>query len=206
MKTLTKLVAYLKERRVLSKKHIIQAFLNIDRKDFVLMDLRSLAYIDEPLSIGHGQTISQPYTVALMLELLNAKKGDKVLDVGSGSGYTTALLAEIVGKTGKVIGVEIIPELVTMGRNNLAKYNFSNAEIRQAGEVVGAPENSPYDRILVSASSDEIPKVLVKQLKKNGTMVIPVGNDIYKIKKKSDGSLKLERHEGFSFVPLTEKQ
>ena len=140
-----------------------------------------------------------------MLELLELKRGLKVLDIGSGSGWTTALLGYIVGKKGKVVGVEVIPELVNFGRNNIAKYCHElNINIFSAGEVIGYPLNAPYDRILVSASADKISKELIKQLKIFGILVIPVKNSIYKLVRKSsniDDVLK-EEYPGFVFVPL----
>ena len=142
-----------------------------------------------------------------MLELLELKEGLKVLDVGSGSGWTTALLAYIVGKKGEVVGVEVIPELVSFGRENIAKYhNGSNISIFPAEGTVGYPLKSPYDRILVSASADEIPPELIKQLKVWGVMVIPVKNSIYKLVRKSDSisDTSKEEYPGFVFVPLKE--
>lgn len=165
MKTNNELVEHLVNLGVLKAPGIITAFKGINRKDFVPADSQDFAYEDTALSIGNGQTISQPYTVAFMLELLSPQKGDNILDVGSGSGYTTALLAMIVGKSGEIIGVEIIPELVIFGKENLSKYGFSNVRIYQAEKVLGFLEKAPYDKILVSASTEELPKELVDQLK-----------------------------------------
>jgi len=186
----------------MNQENIINAFKTIDRKDFVLKEYENEAYGDYPLPIGFGQTISQPTTVAFMLELLQPKKGDKVLDVGSGSGWTTALLAQIVGKKGRVFGVEKIPQLISFGKENLAKYHFPNAEIRKAGKELGLRKKAPFDRILVSAAAQTIPQELVEQLKIGGIMVIPVNNDILRIKKVSDKEIKTQRFEGFVFVPL----
>lgn len=172
--------------------------MKVDRKDFVLKEYESEAYEDYPLPIGFGQTISQPSTVFFMLKLLNPKKGEKILDVGSGSGWTTALLAEAVGEKGKVFGIEKIPELVEFGKNNISKYNFNNVQILEAGKELGLSKEAPFDKILVSASAKEIPQELMDQLKDKGIMVIPVGNDILKIQKKG----KIEKYEGFVFVPL----
>jgi protein-L-isoaspartate(D-aspartate) O-methyltransferase len=205
MNSFESLIAHLKQTGVLRTESIINAFKEIDRKDFVREEFLSFAYEDGPLPIGGGQTISQPFTIAFMLELLNPQKDERVLDVGSGSGYTTALLSHLVGSAGKVVGVEIIPELVAFGKNNLSKYNFTNAEIRQAGDTLGIPEEAPYDKILVSASAEKIPEALVDQLKIGGVMVASIGNDIWRIEKEADGNLDIEKHPGFAFVPLIEK-
>jgi protein-L-isoaspartate(D-aspartate) O-methyltransferase len=189
-------------QKILKTKQIIEAFQKVDRKDFVLPEYYDEAYGDYPLPIGFGQTISQPTTVAIMLEFLSPKKNEKILDVGSGSGWTTALLAHIVGTEGKVRGVEIIPELVIFGRHNLSKYGFPWARILPAGKEIGLPEEAPFDKIMVSASAKELPDKLVSQLKKGGTMVIPVLDTLYKVRKLSDGKLKIQSLPGFSFVPL----
>ena len=151
--------------RVLQSSELKDAFVAINRKDFVPEDYAEEAYEDYPLPLGStGQTISQPTTVAFMLELLDPRKGEKVLDVGSGSGWTTALLVRLVGESGEVIGVEIIPELVELGNNNLKKYNFKNAEILRAEKNIGLPKKAPFDKILVSAAAEDLPKKLMEQL------------------------------------------
>jgi protein-L-isoaspartate(D-aspartate) O-methyltransferase len=181
---------------------IEQAFQKIHREDFVPESLRNQAYIDAPLPIGFGQTISQPYTVQLMLEWLDAKPGEIILDVGSGSGWTTALLSQIVGPKGKVFAVEIIPELVKFGRNNCKKAGVKNAQFFRAGKEYGLPEHSPFDRILVSASAKELPTKLLSQLKVGGKLVIPVQDDILEITKISKRDFTSVTHPGFIFVPL----
>lgn len=188
---------------VLKSREIISAFKKIDRKNFVLPEYKDEAYADIALPIGYGQTISQPTVVAFMLELLKPKKGDRILDVGSGSGWTTALLAELVGSKGKVYGLELLPELAAMGKKNLNRYKFSQAEIRQAeSSRLGLPHKAPFDKILVSATSDEIPHELISQMKTGGIMVIPVGNAVLKVVKKGEDDIETEKYEGFSFVPL----
>ena len=197
-----KLIENLIDKGYLKTEIIIDAFKKIDRKDFMAVGYEDLAYVDEALPIGYGQTISQPLTVAFMLELLEPQAGEKILDVGSGSGWTTALLAEIVGETGKVFGVEKIPELVEFGRKNLTKYKFGNIEIRLAGEKLGLQDESPFDKILVSAAGEGLPQELVDQLATHGRMVIPIKNSIWKIDKISEEEIKKEEYFGFSFVPL----
>ncbi len=199
----TELVNYLVQKGVLQNPNLIESFKKIDRADFVLPQYYNIAYQDIPLPIGFGQTISQPTTVAFMLELLNPKKGEKVLDVGSGSGYTTALLSKTVEPLGKVYGVELIPSLVDFGNKNIQKYNLKNAKIIQANRhIVGLPKKAPFDKILVSASATRLPQELINQLKKGGIIVIPIQNSIYKIQKNHKGSINKEEFYGFTFVPL----
>lgn len=180
---------------------IINTMKKIDRKDFVLKEYEKEAYEDYPLPIGFNQTISQPSTVNFMLKLLDPQKQEKILDLGSGSGFSTALLAEAVGEKGKVFGVEKIPELVSFGKKNLSKYDFNNATILEAGETLGLPTEAPFDKILVSASAKEIPQELIDQLKVGGIMVIPVENNILRIKK-TKHDIEIQKYEGFVFVPL----
>ncbi|MFY9457748.1 MAG: protein-L-isoaspartate O-methyltransferase [Candidatus Spechtbacterales bacterium] len=187
---------------MLKTERIIEAFRKIDRADFVVDEYRGEAYGDYPLPIGYGQTISQPSTVAFMFELLQPQEGEKILDVGSGSAWTTALLAEIVGPGGRVFGLELVPELVKFGSENLSKYNFSHAEVRQASDVLGLPKEAPFDKVLVSAAGEDLPQELIGQVKIGGRMVIPVQNSILKIDKISDAQTKSEEFSGFVFVPL----
>jgi len=204
-KTNVDLVNYLIRNGVLRSDEIIEAFLNIDRKDFVREEHFFEAYADYPLPIGQGQTISQPWTVAFMLELLNPRKKDKILDVGFGSGWTTALLAYIVGKEGKVYGIEINPEIFDFGKKNIEKYNFLKEKrviLKRGDGSQGWPEYSPFDRILVSAFAKEIPQSLIDQLNINGVLVIPDQNGINQIIKKENGEIEKKYYYGFSFVPL----
>lgn len=189
----------------LKTDRIIAAFSKIKRVDFVPEELQSASQVNIALPIGQGQTISQPLTVAFMLEKLEPQLGDKVLDVGSGSGWTTALLAQIVGKKGKVIGIERIKELCDFGMNNISKYHLiegGRAKIICADGSKGYVNEAPYNRILVSASAEEIPKDLKKQLAIGGRLVIPVRGSIWMIEKKSDKIFHEEEFPGFVFVPL----
>ncbi len=197
------LIDNLVKRGHLQSDGIINAFKKIKRRDFVREQDKEYAEVDEPLPIGYGQTISQPLTVAFMIELLKPEKGDKVLDVGSGSGWTTALLSEIV-EDGKVYGIESIPKLKEFGEKNVSKYNFIKkgvVEFVQGNGSKGLPDKAPFDRILVSASAVEVPKKLKEQLNDGGRMVIPVRDSIYLIEKK-EGKFKQKEFFGFNFVPL----
>jgi protein-L-isoaspartate(D-aspartate) O-methyltransferase len=201
------LVNYLKERGVLKTKEIINAFLKIDRKDFVKEEYKEQAYFDTPLPTLMGQTISQPYVVAFMLELLQPQKGQKILDIGFGSGWTTCLLSEIVGENGKVYGIEIVPEVFEFGKKNIEKYNFIQKGIVEVFLMDGSKgfsEKAPFDRILVSAASKKIPEEMILQLKDGGILVIPDFEGIWKVEK-INGKIEKEYHYGFVFVPLVEK-
>ncbi|WP_373072770.1 protein-L-isoaspartate O-methyltransferase [Sulfurimonas sp.] len=197
------LVDHLIDTNSLYSEQIIDAFTHIDRKDFIL-NYSSEAYYDCPLPIGENQTISQPTTVAMMFEMLSPKKGESILDIGSGSGWTTALLSYIVKDEGSVTGLERIDELVELGRKNLQKYNFKNSKILKASDTLGI-DNESFDKILVSASAEHIPYELTKQLKEGGKLVIPVRNSIYEITKEKNDKLNTIEHYGFVFVPLIYK-
>lgn len=196
------LVIQLEQAGVLRSSTVRAAFTTTDRRRFVRPADRLRAYEDHPLSIGHGQTISQPYTVAFMLNLLDVRPGQKVLDLGCGSGWTTALLAQMVGPTGSVHGVEIIPELVKFAQRNLAGYAFPNVAVEVAGETLGMTEQAPFDRILVSAAAESLPLELCEQLASPGIMVVPIGEDIVQVKKHKAGRINQEIFSGFAFVPL----
>jgi protein-L-isoaspartate(D-aspartate) O-methyltransferase len=185
---------------------IEQAFRRVKRANFVPEELRTHSDVDAPLPIGFGQTISQPTTVQMMLEWLEPEPGDKILDVGSGSGWTSALLAHIVGPRGKVYAVERIPELVDFGRDNVGRLGFKNVSFFVAGKQFGLTKYAPYDRILVSAAAQELPPGLVRQLRIGGKMVIPVENDVLKIEKTTKDKYQKKTHPGFIFVPLISPQ
>lgn len=178
------------------------AFAATPRQNFVPPEQVEMAGYDTPLPIGYDQTISQPTTVRLMLEWLDVRSNQRVLDVGSGSGWTSALLSRLVGDKGKVLAVERIPELVEFGRQNCQRLGIKNVEFRQAGKSYGLPLYGLYDRILVSASAEELPTTLIDQLKRLGKLVIPVRETILEITKTSYQSYKTIEHPGFVFVPL----
>lgn len=179
------------------------AFRDIPRANFLPEEQANGTSLDIPLPIGFGQTNSQPSTVYQMLEWLDVREGQKVLDVGSGSGWTTALLANLVGPHGKVVAVEKIPQLVRFGRENVERLGITNATFHKAKKgVVGWEEQAPYERILVSASADTLPSELVKQLGRGGRMVIPVRDTILVIDKDAAGDVDRFEYPGFVFVPL----
>jgi len=179
-----------------------KAFEAVTRAHFMPKEIKHAANIDHAMPIGHGQTISQPTTVRMMLEWLDPQPGEKILDIGSGSGWTTALLSYLVGPRGRIYAVERVPDLVDFGRDNAERYGVKNARFHQSGEELGLPEEAPFNRILVSATADELPHELVGQLKTGGKLVIPVHNDILEITKKSKDDLDIVKHPGFVFVPL----
>lgn len=187
---------------MLRTPEIIEAFLKADRINFILPKYNDLAYEDMPIPIGSGQTISQPTTVAFMLELLQPKKTESILDVGSGSCWTTALLSYIVGEKGKVIGTEILPELVEFGKKNIKKFNLPQAKIVKATQKIGFAEEMPYDKILVSASAVNLPEELIGQLKNGGRLVMPISDSIWEVNKSEEGKIEKREYPGFLFVPL----
>lgn len=197
---------------VLRTPAIIEAFRAIDRADFVRPSERANAYLNIPLPIGGGQTISQPYTVAYMLELLQPEPGQNVLDVGSGSGWQTALLAHIVGSKGHVTSLEIVPELCEWGRHNVAKYHFLTRGVvamHCMSGLGGYPERAPFDRIVAAAAGETVPEAWLSQVVVGGRIVTPVGSSVLQLIKTSDdppvGGWERHEHRGFAFVPLVDR-
>jgi len=192
---------------------IIAAFRKIKRADFVRSEDKELVELNEPLPIGYGQTISQPLTVAFMLELLTPQDRETILDVGSGSGWTVALLASIVGNQGKVYGLEKIKALADFAASNVGKYNFLRKGIVQifcTDGYLGLPQAAPFDKIIVAAAAEEIPNKLLEQLKIGGKLVIPVGNPyesqtIEMIAKIGPNKYNKKSYPGFIFVPLVKE-
>lgn len=176
---------------------IIKAFSKIKREKFISKELTQYAYLNQPLPIASGATISQPYTIAFMLDLLELDNNQKILEVGSGSGYVLALMNEL-SRNSQIYGIEIIESLVIKSKKLLPKIS-----IIQGDGSKGLPKKAPFDRILVSASADKIPEHLFKQLKNNGILVIPVRNSIYQIKK-INNKTHTKEFPGFIFVPLIE--
>jgi protein-L-isoaspartate(D-aspartate) O-methyltransferase len=192
---------------VTTRSRVAEAFDVVRREDFLPPDQQRFARVDRALPIGHGQTNSQPSTVREMLELLDVRPGDRVLDVGCGSGWTTALLGVLVGTTGEVHGVEILPELAAWGRENLSRYAMPWTTITQAAEgVLGLPDRAPYDRVLVSAEASAVPDALVGQLTAGGLMVVPVAGRMTQVRRGEDGEPSVVRGGHYSFVPLHEPE
>jgi protein-L-isoaspartate(D-aspartate) O-methyltransferase len=182
---------------------VAAAFEAVPRAGFLPKSARRRASYDGPISIGHGQTNSQPRTVENMLRLLDVRPGCRVLDVGSGSGWTTALLAHLTGPTGSVLGLEIIPALVTVGAANLAATGFDWAVIEQAQpDVLGRKDRGPFDRILVSAATATMPQDLVDQLADGGRLVVPVGGTMMLVVR-TETDLATSEHGSYRFVPCT---
>jgi len=192
----------------LKTPQIIEAFRKIKRADFMPENMKDSAEVDEAMLIGQGQTISQPKVVAFMLELLEPKAGEKILDVGSGSGWTSALLSEIVGDKGRVVSLELIPELKEFGEKNAAKYGFvekGTAQFICCDGSKGYEEESPFDKILASAAARRVPEAWKKQLKVGGRIVAPINSSIWLFVKKSENEMEEKEYPGFIFVPLIEE-
>lgn len=192
----------LEESGWLTNQRVKRALLKIDRADFVPEAARSLAYVNEALSIGHQQTISQPAVVALMLQLLDPRPGQKIMDVGAGSGWQTALLAELVGRRGKVYAVEVVPKLYEQAKSNLAKYNFLNIELICKNARDGLPKLAPFDGIIAGASGVAVPAAWKQQLKIGGRIVTPVETDLVVMRKIGRQKFTKQIYPGFVFVPL----
>lgn len=187
-------------------KNVLEAMKEVKREFFLSEELTHQAYLDIPLPIGFGQTNSQPTTVMLMLEWLDPQAGDKILDVGSGSGWSSALLGYMVGPKGKVYATEIIPELLRFGIANCKEAGARNVKMYKAGHDLGLQRFAPYDRILVNAAATDFPDELGDQLKTGGRMVLPIRNNVYVVDKIRKGEYELSEKPGFLFVPLVHKR
>ena len=186
----------------IADKRVIEAMKRVPREAFVLPQQHHSAYDDRPLSIGFGQTISQPFIVALMVQALELTGDEKVLELGTGSGYEAAILAELAQK---VVTIECIPELTESARTVLDRLGYSNIEVHVAGRTLGWLEGAPYDAIIVSAGAPTVPQVLLEQLTLNGRLVIPVGSrwqqELLRVTKLRQGN-NTENLGGCYFVPL----
>ncbi|MEK7624493.1 MAG: protein-L-isoaspartate O-methyltransferase [Patescibacteria group bacterium] len=189
----------------LKSRPLIDAFEKIDRIDFVPENLKNEAYLNQPLPIGFGQTISQPLTVAFMLELLEPKPDEKILEVGAGSGWASALLAQIVGENGNICAIERIPELCEFGKQNIAKYRFIEKGIVDfvCGDASrGYSKKAPFDKIIAAAAGKDIPLAWKEELKIGGRLIMPVGGNIVVLDKINQNEFEKKEFFGFSFVPL----
>jgi protein-L-isoaspartate(D-aspartate) O-methyltransferase len=194
------------EKRGITDENVLHAMRTVRRHLFVPEHEQDYAYGDFPLPIGYGQTISQPYIVAMMTELLGLEEGDRVLEIGTGSGYQAAVLAEIPGV--KIYTVEIIPDLAESARERLESLGYTSVHCKQADGYHGWPEHAPFDAIIVTAAPDHVPQPLVGQLAEGGRMVVPIGppggyQTLWKFVKQPDGELKAFNMGGVAFVPFT---
>ena len=191
--------------RGVKNPRVIETMLKVERHLFVPDNLRDAAYEDTPLPIGYGQTISQPYIVAFMTEALGPGKEDKVLEIGTGSGYQAAILAEIVKE---VYTIEIIPGLAREVEKRFDELSYRNISVKCADGYLGWEEEAPFDGIIVTAAPKDIPQELVEQLKIGGRMVVPVGTfhqELYRITKTADG-VKEEALLPVRFVPMVHRR
>jgi protein-L-isoaspartate(D-aspartate) O-methyltransferase len=191
-------------RRGITEQRILDAFLDVPREAFISGEFAHLAYGDHPLPIEAGQTISQPYIVALMIEAADIRAGDKVLEVGAGSGYAAAVISRIAER---VVAIERQHDLVEVARERLRRLGYDNIEIVEGDGTKGCRDHAPFDAILAAASGSHVPRPLVEQLAPNGRIVMPVGEpgwvqELVKVTKQQDGILKQENLGGVRFVPL----
>jgi protein-L-isoaspartate(D-aspartate) O-methyltransferase len=189
--------------RDITNQRVLEAMGRVPRHKFVPPGLERFAYDDRPLPIGHGQTISQPYIVALMTQLVDPRPGAKALDIGTGSGYQAAVLAEL---TKQVYSIEIIGQLAEEARQRLARLGYRNVEVRYGDGYRGWPEQAPFDIIVVAAAPDHVPEPLVEQLALGGKMVIPVGErwqELIVVEKTRDGKVVCRHVAPVAFVPMT---
>ncbi|HIH73784.1 MAG TPA: protein-L-isoaspartate(D-aspartate) O-methyltransferase [Methanosarcina sp.] len=187
---------------------VLRAMLRVPRHRFVPDYEQRAAYTDRPLEIGHGQTISAPHMVAIMCEILELTEGNRVLEIGAGSGYNAAVMAEIVGKTGHIYTVERIESLANFARKNLREAGYKNVTVLLENGSMGYPGYAPYDRIAVTCAAPDIPESLLEQLKPGGIMVIPVGSysqELIRVKKDSNGNIHKKRKGEVIFVPMLGK-
>ena len=183
-------------------KAVTDAFFKIDRINFVPDDLKDETYLDVPIPILSGMTTSQPSTIAFMLEKLRPRKGERVLEIGTGSGYLTALLAALVGSRGEVFSVEYFPELKNFAEFNLRRYDFRNITLLTGDGKTGLPQNAPFDKSVSSAAVKEIPRAWEGQLKIGGSLLTPINSKIVLAKKVAKDKFDAEFFSAFSFVPL----
>ena len=201
------LVELLKREGRIKSKSVEKAFLKIPRENFVTERAKHLAYLDTPLEIGNGQTISAPHMVAIMCEELDIKKDQKILEIGAGSGYHSAIVSELVGKNGRVYTIEKYSNLAEFAKDNIKKTKIENVIVKVGDGSLGLEEYSPYDRIYVTCAAPDVPQPLIDQLVDGGKMLIPVGRMFSNLVfiEKEKGNIKKKDLGGCSFVPLVGK-
>lgn len=199
-----RLIAHL--RRMGVHERVLSAMSRVNRHLFVPEHLSDEAYADYPLPIGEGQTISAPHMVAMMCDYLAFEDGEQVLEIGAGSGYHAAVVAELIGDAGHVYSVERIPWLVSIATTNLARAGYTNVTVIQGDGTLGLPEQAPFDKISVTCAAPDVPPPLLEQLKLGGKMAIPIGKHwqaLYLVEKKN--GVTRERKTDVAFVPLIGK-
>lgn len=192
------------EARGVKDARVLSALRKVERHKFVPPSVRRLAYMDSPLPIGHGQTISQPYIVALMTELCQLKPGDRVLEIGTGSGYQAAILAELAEE---IYTIEILPTLASRAAALLEKMGYRNIKVKCGDGYLGWPEYAPFDAIIVTCAPNEVPELLLEQLAEGARLVIPVGDTYQELKLivKKQGRLEERSVLPVIFVPMIRK-
>ena len=183
---------------------VLKAMRVTPRHSFVPAGVRSLAYEDHPVQIGHGQTISQPYIVAFMTEMLDVRKDDRVLEIGTGSGYQSAILSQLAKE---VYTIEIVAQLATSAADRLKRLGYKNVSVREGDGYNGWPQKAPFDRIILTAAPPELPQVIVNQLKPGGKLLAPVGRAVFNqeimlVEKAPDGKITSRSLLPVSFVPM----
>jgi len=210
------LVEGLISQGILRSNIVIKAMLKVRREDYLPSDEKRYAYVDSPLPIGCGRTISAPHMVSIMNEALELHQGLSVLEIGAGSGYHAATIAEVIAPEGArvkghVYTIEIVPELANFSRENIAKTGYADrVTVIEGDGSIGYMEKAPYDRIVVTAAAPRVPEPLVQQMKNGGVMVIPVGGQhmfqtLLVVRKDQNGKISIEDKGGCAFVPLTGK-
>jgi protein-L-isoaspartate(D-aspartate) O-methyltransferase len=202
------LIQNLWDHGYITHEDVKQAMIKVPREEFMPLDVRRYAYIDRPLPLGEGQTISAPHMVAIIAEKLELEEGMKILEIGTGFGYNAAVVAEIIGKKGHVYTIERIESLALKARENLEKTGYSEIVSVTIGDGThGYPEEAPFDRIYATASAPKVPEPLKEQLKIDGTLLTPIGSDHYfqelvSLKRVSEDEYKMQKLGGVAFVPM----
>jgi protein-L-isoaspartate(D-aspartate) O-methyltransferase len=202
-----RLTRHLIEQGYLKTDEVIQGFLSIPREEFIPQTLKNFSYVDTPLDIGNGQTISAPHMVAIMCEALDIKKGQKILEIGTGSGYHAAIVAQLVGKTGMVYTIERFESLAKNAKKNLEHIGCTNVIVEVGDGSCGLPAYQPYDRIYVTCAAPDLPQPLIDQLQDPGKLLVPIGNTYCELTllEKTQGNRTEHHLGGCLFVPLVGK-